>query len=137
MGDYSPASLPPITSIEVVVLEGVNSNRVDEYMSNAVEAHSITLQGADAQRIAELWRSLPPGEQARCHLPPFGLRFRSEERVVCEASICWECDNIFGNAEGLRIHYQFDASHPTSLKLLDELRRAVGGPTSRGLHHDA
>ncbi len=123
MDAYSPALLPSIDSVEIVSLESVDAGRVDEYMKNAADAPSITLEGADAQRIADLWRLLPPGDQARCHFPPYGLRFRYEGRVISEASICWECDNIFGVADGRHIHYAFDASHPTSTRLLAELRQ--------------
>ncbi len=126
MGTYSPASLPPITSVDVVALQGVTAV-VDDYMQNSGDAPSVTLYGDDAQRVADLWRSLPPGEQARCHIPPYGLRFRCGERVICQASICWECDNIFGDAEGRHVHYEFESSHPTSISLLAEMRRAIGG----------
>lgn len=123
MDNYTPASLPPITSVEIVALDEIDANRVDQYMRNAGDAPSITVDGPDAQRIADLWRSLPPGDQARCHIPPYGLRFRVNERVVCEASICWECDNIFGEANGRQFSYEFDAGHATSMMLLVELRR--------------
>ena len=99
---YSPASLPDISSVEVVSLEGVEADRADQYMDNAAAAPSVRLDGDAAQRIAALWRRLPPGEQARCHTPPFGLRFRTGERVVCQASLCWECNNSSGNGEGRR-----------------------------------
>ncbi len=124
MEAYSPASLPPITSVEVVDLGGIVADQVDQYMQCAIDATSVTLRGNDAQRIAELWRLLPRGNQSRCHMPPYGLRFWSGERVVCEASLCWECDNIFGVSEGRSIHYEFDANQPSSKALFAELRRA-------------
>jgi hypothetical protein len=120
---YSPASLPPITAIDVVVLQGINANRVDQYMHNAASAPRVRLDGAAAQRIADSWRALPPGEQARCHVPPYGLRFYSGDRMICEASVCWECNNIFGEADGRKVHFEFDAEHRTSQELLAELRR--------------
>ena len=123
MEDYAPASLPPITSVEIVALKSIIAIRVSQYMQSACNAPSVSIGGDDAQRIADLWRSLPPGEQARCHIPPYGLRFRDKERVVCEASICWECDNIYGEANGRQFSYEFDASHATSTMLLAELRR--------------
>jgi hypothetical protein len=126
VGAYSPTSLGPITSVDVVILSGVDANHVDQHMRNAAGAPSVTLLGDVAQRIADLWRGLQPGEQARCHIPPYGLRFRSGERVVCEASLCWKCHNILGDAEGQPLHYEFDSEHPTARDLLAEIRRAVG-----------
>ena len=128
MESYSPSLLPSVTSVVVVDLRCIDANRVSQHMQNAAGAPSITLNGDYAQRIAELWRALPPGSQSRCHTPPFGLRFRSGERVVCEASLCWECDNIFGQSEKRDIHNEVDSSQPTSRALLAELRRVIGEP---------
>jgi hypothetical protein len=119
-------SLPPIISVDVVNLRGILPNHVDQYMQNAINAPSVTLHGADAQLIANLWRSMPPGEQSRCHTPPYGVRFRVADRIVCEASICWECENIFGNSEGKDLHYKFNARHQTSIDLFTEFQRAFG-----------
>ena len=125
MSAYSPASLPLITSVEIVLLKWVEADQVDQYLANAGSAPRVVLHGRDAQRIAELWRALPSGEQARCHTPPYGLRFCAGERIVCNASICWECNNIFGEAEGQQLHFEFEAGHPTSAALLTELQRAL------------
>ena len=128
MDRFSPWTLPTITSVDIVDLRSIDANRVSQYMQSAVGAPSVTLCGDAAQRIAELWRALPPGHQSRCHTPPYGVRFRSGERVVCEASICWDCDNIFGQSAGREIHYEFAAALPTSKALLAELHRAAGDP---------
>ena len=58
--------------------------------------------------------------------PPFGLRFYSRGRLICEASVCWECNNIFGNARGEHLWYGFDASHEHSRELLAACKRAIG-----------
>lgn len=126
MKTSSPALLPPITSVEVVSLRNIDADRVDQYLASATHAPSVMLYGADAQRIAGLWRSLPPGEQARCHVPHFGLRFYADEKILCEASICWKCNNVFGAVGGQQFHYEFEANHPTSIELLAELDRALG-----------
>lgn len=117
----TPQSLPAITSVEVVHLRGIWPERGGvTYMQAAAAAGApmVVVQGDEAQRIAELWRSLPPGNQARCHIPPYALRFHSGDVVVCEASICWECNNIHGAAEGSDLFYEFDAKAPASQALL-------------------
>jgi hypothetical protein len=126
---YSPTSLPTITTVEVILLQGIAANRVDQYVQNATGKPSITLDGAAAQRIADLWRKLPPGEQARCHVPRYGLCFYTGERVVCQASVCWECNNLVGEAEGRELHYEFDGKHSTSQELLTEVRKAFNVTT--------
>ena len=122
---YLPSSLPPVSAVEVVVLDSVEPKHVGSYMQSASNAPSVKLEGEQALSIAALWRQLPPGHQARCHTPPFGLRFFVEEDVVCQASICWECDNIFGDVGGTSFCYEFSSKRPISRKLLAELRQIV------------
>ena len=71
----APSSLPEIDAVEVVSLRGLNPNRVDDDMLAAQNARHVRLTGADAARVAGMWRALPGGQQMRCHVPPFGLRF--------------------------------------------------------------
>lgn len=104
-------------------LATIDANHVDQYMQNASDAPRVTLLGAAVLHVADLWRRLPPGDQARCHIPPYGLRFFSDDHLVCEASICWACNNIFGVADGRKIHYAFDAEHSVSQELLAEINR--------------
>jgi hypothetical protein len=126
LATITPSSLPAVDAVDVVDLSGVDANRVDEYMKAAADAPKIRLSGAEADRIASLWRALPPGEQSRCHIPPFGLRFYSGGRLIAQASICWRCDNVFGDAGEEKLFFAFDASQPTSRELLSECERVVG-----------
>ena len=123
MEPFSPSLLPTITSVEVVVLRGIEPKRVDEFMVAAMNAPYVTVDGALANRIADLWRQLPPGDQARCQVPPYGLRFRKARKVICQASLCWECNNVYGEMGGVAGHYEFDAAHSASQELLAELQR--------------
>jgi hypothetical protein len=82
------------------------------------------IQGEAAQTIAQLWRQLPPGEQARCHIPPFALRFIADGVVICQGSVCWKCNNILGEVDGKRFWYAFDSDSDIAQSLLDECRRA-------------
>jgi hypothetical protein len=125
MNKYQPNSLPAITSVEVVSLRGRYPKRMD-YMLDTTGARSVMQEGAPAQRIAELWRSLPPGEQMRCHTPPYGLRFFRDGELLCQASLCWECNNLFGDVQGDDISYVFDAKHPVSQDLLVVLKSVMG-----------
>ena len=131
-----PSSLPPIDAVEAVDLAGLDPDRVSEYMAAAVNAPRVAVTGSDAERIACLWRGLPEGEQMRCHIPPFGLRFYSRRRLICEASVCWECNNIFGNAGGEHLWYGFDASHEHSRELLAACKRAIGRAGADGSGED-
>ena len=116
--DFSPKQLSEIDAVDVVNLKGVHPNRVSEFMPNAVGASHVRVADELAQQIADLWRKLPLGEQSRCHIPPFGLRFHFNGELQLQASICWKCDNISGDAKGNSFWYAFDAQHETSQKLL-------------------
>jgi hypothetical protein len=123
---YSPASLPPVRSVDVVVLDsGAAVSRVSEFIHVAA-VRSVCVAGQAAQAIASLWRQLPPDQQARCHIPPYGLRFHSDSGLICEASICWQCNNIYGQACGEGFVYEFDALANASRRMLAMLRETVG-----------
>lgn len=124
MKDYAPSSLPPVEAVEVVDLRGIGALAVREYMTTAGVV-GVTVRGAAAARIADLWRRLPPGMPARCHVPPFGLRFVAGGAVVCQGSVCWKCNNVYGDAGGDPIRYSFDAEAEVSRTLLAELRQAT------------
>ena len=66
----------------------------------------------------------------RCHMPPFGLRFYSAGDVIAQASICWECNNIYGEVKGRKLYYGFDASQAASRELLALAERVIGHPSA-------
>jgi hypothetical protein len=123
---WRPDSLPEIDSVELVDLEDVEPQSVAGYMSAATTAPSVRVTGNTAQKIAALWRSLPPGEPARCHIPPFGLRFFLREKLLAEASICWECNNVFGGTWDGDFSFEFDGEAPSSRELLAAIRAEIG-----------
>jgi hypothetical protein len=124
--NFAPSSLPAVDAVEVVNLRGVDPNRVDEFMAAAKDAKYVRLVGDKAQRIAAAWRNLPEGEQARCHIPPFGLRFYAGRELILEASICWQCNNIAGKAGAEGVFFEFDGEHAQSRELLAMLKQAMG-----------
>lgn len=127
MTSFQPSFLPEIDSVEVIVLSGSDA------AMRAKEPGDLgtVFLGDVAQRIAECWRALPSGDQARCHIPPFGLIFRREGLVVCAASICWQCNNIHMTVAGQKGTYEFEAEHPVSRRLFDELCGLVGMPEEK------
>jgi hypothetical protein len=116
--DFTPAHLPDIDIVEVVDLSGVEPDRVGDYMPVAGNAPHVRLTGDSAQHLARLWRLLPPGGGIRCHLPPFGLRFYKDGEVLLQASLCWQCNNLYGNVKGESIGCAFDARSDVAQELL-------------------
>ncbi|HLO86169.1 MAG TPA: hypothetical protein VK203_14330 [Nostocaceae cyanobacterium] len=87
-------------------------------MRIAKNAPFVRVKGETAQQIARLWRQLPPDEQMRCHIPPFGLRFYIGNKLLVQGSVCWQCNNIYVEENGEDLVYEFDAQHPHSQQLL-------------------
>lgn len=123
---HAPTALPSISSVQIVDLSRLQPNRVSEFMQKSVDAPFKQLDSEEAQRIAELWRNLPSGEQSRCHIPPFGLRFMQGGVVIYQASVCWRCDNIYGDYEGENFAFAFDSNSAESQELLRLCRMAFG-----------
>ncbi len=126
MSAYDPSSLPRVSRVQIVDLHRIEANRVSETMRIADDAPTVALEGERAECIASLWRRLPADEQYRCHIPPYGLRFWTDEKLILQASICWECNNIFGDVDGVKFSYQFNGKAPASQQLLVEAREAFG-----------
>jgi hypothetical protein len=122
---YSPASLPPIDAVEVIVLGDSEESNIRDFIQDA-SLHNVTITGEVAGRIAANWRHLPPGEPDRCHVPAFALRFFDSSGMICEASICWECNTILGYTADERFSYDFSGESATAQQLLAELRRISG-----------
>jgi len=125
-----------IDEVSVVDIRSVSTpNSVDAYMAQAKEAPTVRLTGADCQRVLQLWSDLETDEQMRCHTPPFGLRFYSRGSLVGEVSVCWECNNIFGEVLGGRYHRMFNgysssAREPLGIcKQMYQLSDEYGPPT--------
>lgn len=126
MHTVAPSSLGPIDAVEIVSLHGVDPRRVDYYMLAATDAPHVRLTGPEARRIATLWRTLPAGDAKRCHIPPFG-RFFLAGRLICQASLCWQCNDLFGHAGQDKLSFAFDAASPIASALLQACKAALAG----------
>jgi hypothetical protein len=119
------SSLPLIDEVQIVDLSRIVPKRVELYMDAAAEAPHVTVADRRALDIAELWRALQIGQQDRCHVPPFGLRFFRQHALLLSASICWQCNNVFGSDQHGLIHAEFDAAHTSARDLFLRLSAAV------------
>jgi len=60
-----------------------------------VAAH-VTIDGKKCKNITDAWRSMtfqPNG--ALCHVPPYGIRFFRNEKLLFETTVCWKCHNFY------------------------------------------
>lgn len=126
MNEYEPKSLPDITAVEIADLRGIDADRVMEYMDNADNAASVRCGDQRAKYIAKVWRALPRGSSTRCHTPPIGIRFFNGESLICEASICWRCENIFGYDSGKPISYCFSSQSTAGQELFLAVQELIG-----------
>jgi hypothetical protein len=83
-------NLPAIDRIELLKLE-LRDNRWE----GGVAASKI-LEGADAQKVASLWRRQTyTAALAACHEPAYAIKFYSHTKLIAYASVCWSCNSIY------------------------------------------
>ena len=83
-------NLPRIDKIELLKLE-LKNDRWD----GQVTASKI-LKGAEAQKVASLWRRQTyTSNLSACHEPAYAIKFYFREKLIGYASVCWACNSIF------------------------------------------
>ncbi len=82
------------------------------------------VEGAAAQRLADLWRRQDyiTSEQAGCHEPGYAIRFYFGPWRRLEVTLCWQCDNIAFPLLGTEVWNTFDAHGTNGLALLSSLK---------------
>jgi len=103
--DAQTTKLPPIDKVTVYTVGDVDDALttgfpIRPYEKFAPILRETTVTGADAQRIAGMWRGMEfGGGGALCHYPIYGLRFYNGDKLLCETSLCWVCWNCFVRSE--------------------------------------
>lgn len=110
--------LPDIDVVDVLDLGGDFPSMSGDFITSS---RIVTVKGELAQQVAHLWRQLIPGDSARCHTPPFGLRFYFKEKFVLQASICWQCNNMYLWERSDRYLYGLDLAQPSAKELFSLL----------------
>jgi len=83
-------NLPRIDKIELLKLE------LKDDRWNGEVAASKVLKGAEAQKVASLWRRQTyTSSLSACHEPAFAIKFYYRERLIAYASVCWSCNTMF------------------------------------------
>ena len=82
-------NLPAIDQVELL-----NLKQKDDQWTGEIEATRV-FKGAEAQKIASLWRSqtYTPNVSA-CHQPAYAIKFYAQGKLLAYASVCWSCNNI-------------------------------------------
>lgn len=114
----TPSSLPDIEEVEIVDISKLDPNRVSHYMGETESCRSVILTGGKATEVAARWRALNSAGQARCHIPSYGVRFFVSEKLMLEASVCFQCNNIYGSLNGQPFHYEFNGGDHAGTRLL-------------------
>lgn len=138
MAYYEPASLGPVSFVEVVSLipefdrhNGpirVRFKDPDNPVLDALERAnpSFIANNGDAQIIAQLFRELSYGEPDRCHIPPYGFKFHLTNTNTVFVSLCWECNNAavwLSNVDNISNGFNFNAQSESAQELLKFCRK--------------
>ena len=54
-----------------------------------------SLDEEESQHIIQLFQELAPGTSDRCHMPPWGLAFYDNERLLFTTTLCFKCSNAY------------------------------------------
>jgi hypothetical protein len=111
--------LPVIDKIELLQLK-LKDDRWDGEI-----AASKVLKGAEAQKVASLWRRLSyTSSLAACHEPAYAIKFYSGERLIAYASVCWSCNSIFFITPNLHRTQSFAGGNKRGERLSEIFRLA-------------
>jgi hypothetical protein len=132
--EYDPAQLHDVDEIHVLVIgndfDTADFSAISEILDVgrrfAIHATTSVTDPEAVKIVVQTWRGLPAGEQDRCHIPPYGLRFLSSGVVLVEASICWQCNNVFIRLPDELTGYSFDSQSQAGQRLLRVLQYLSG-----------
>jgi hypothetical protein len=83
-------NLPAVCKIELLKLQ-----LKDERWDGEIAATKV-LRGAEAQKVAALWRRQTyTGAVAACHEPAYAIKFYSRRKLIAYATVCWSCNNMY------------------------------------------
>jgi len=115
-------SLPAIDRIELLKLELKEGRWDGEIAGNRV------LKGADAQKVASLWRRQTyTSNTSACHEPAYAIKFYYRKKLIGYASVCWSCNSIFFLTPNLHRTQSFDGGDKKGDQLSEIFRLAFAG----------
>ena len=126
MKNLNLCKLPAYDSIDIVRICSSTANRVCQEMDDWLSLRCVRVDTPTRDRILELCRSLPPANSMRCHTPPVGLRFYKDQNLRLAFSICWACNNAFGERNGKPIVVRFDGKSTIAIELFSIVQGVVG-----------
>jgi len=112
-------NLPAVYKIELLKLQ-----LKDERWNGEIAATKV-LRGAEAQKVAALWRRQGyTGSQAACHEPAYAIKFYSRRKLIAYASVCWSCNNMYFITPNLHRTQSFLGGNKSGEQLFEIFRLA-------------
>ena len=114
--------LPSIDKIELLKLE-LKDDRWDGEI-----AGSKVLMGAEAQKVASLWRRQTyTSNTSACHEPAYAIKFYYRGKLIAYASVCWACNSMFFITPNLHRTQSFAGGDKRGEQLSEIFRLAFTG----------
>jgi len=112
--------LPPVDKIEILKVSGVEG--IEKIINTK------TLDGADVQKLATLWRTQQYADyySAACHEPAYAIKFYAKEKLLSYVSICWGCQNIYSQLKEQNFSAGFNAHGAKGKALFQFLHKRLG-----------
>ncbi|MEL6110890.1 MAG: hypothetical protein AAFU85_33200 [Planctomycetota bacterium] len=124
--DYDPKTLSHVDHVEVVVIRVESPGEIMRASDVSDFGEAFRCEAEFVKPMVAAWRGLTTGMSARCHIPPFGFRFLSNETLLLSASVCWRCNNLYGSSGSERLFYAFESNGDAALQLLELAKQVTG-----------
>lgn len=116
-------NLPAIDRLELLQLA-----RKDDRWDGVIAASRV-LNGAEAQKVASLWRRQTyTSALAACHEPAYAIKFYSGAKLIAYASVCWSCNSIYFINPDLHRTQSFAGGDKRGEQLSEIFRLAFASP---------
>ncbi|HMH42827.1 MAG TPA: hypothetical protein VK557_05050 [Pyrinomonadaceae bacterium] len=115
-------NLPRVDKIELLKLA-----LKDDRWNGEITATKV-LKGAEAQKVASLWRRQTyTSNLSACHEPAYAIKFYYREKLIGYASVCWSCNSIFFITPDLHRTQSFAGGDKRGEQLSEIFRLAFTG----------
>ncbi len=119
----SPANGLSLSGVDKIVVYRVIGCKIvseegwpEKFWSNVKELKELTEN--ETKDFLAVFKKIPEGEPARCHMPPWGFAAYCGSELLFTTTVCFECDNVYVFTNEGRELRAFDTLNPPSAQSL-------------------
>jgi hypothetical protein len=114
------SGLPQVDKVELFQLEKKGDLWTGKYTAQK------TLIGPATELVAQLWRNQSFADDSPiCHNPGYEIKFYRQNKLLVDATLCWDCDNLEFLTPKLNDFVGFDGKGRQGQELLNYLENTL------------